>query len=95
MSIASIDQVNQIATGGLVPDMTFYFEVDVATAYARRNRQTDRMEESGIEFYARVIEGYRQLAQQNPLRFVTLDATLPMEHIHQLLWQHLLLKLDL
>jgi len=94
MAIDYIEQVNRIATGGLVPDITFYFEVDVATAYARRSKESDRMEQSGTDFYARVIEGYHHLAQQNPMRFVTIDAMLPMVTIHEILWQHIQLKLN-
>jgi len=88
LTIDAIDEVNRVATGGLIPDITFYFDVDIETAYQRRSKGADRMEQSGKEFYSRVIDGYRALAKRYVERFVTLDARLPMQQVHDLVWLH-------
>lgn len=89
MGVDVLDQINRVATGGLVPDLTFYFDVDVETAYARRASDlNDRMERSGKEFFRRVREGYLALAALHPQRFVTLDASQPLERIHAAVWEH-------
>lgn len=88
ISLTDIDAVSRVATGGLVPDVTFYFDVDIDTAFSRRTGQADRMEQSGREFYERVREGYLTLAREHANRFVTLDASLPMQQIHELVWAH-------
>jgi dTMP kinase len=95
LSLEAIDEVNRVASGELVPDMTFYFDVDIDTAFSRRSAQADRMEQSGREFFQRVRDGYLKLAQRHADRFVTLDASLPMQHIHELVWTHVQLHLDL
>lgn len=89
LTVQAIDEINGVATGGLVPDITFYFDVDIDTALARRSGgQPDRMERSGEDFFRRVREGYLALAGRHSDRFVTLDATLPMQQIHELVWRH-------
>ncbi len=88
LTLEEIDDVNKVATGGLEPDVTFYFDVDIDVAFSRRSAQADRMEQSGREFYQRVRDGYLALAKRHAHRFVTLDASLPMQHIHELVWTH-------
>ena len=94
LTLEEIDEVNKVATGGLVPDVTFYFDVDIDIAFSRRSAQADRMEQSGREFFQRVREGYLSLAQRHADRFVTLDASLPMQHIHELVWTHVMVQLE-
>lgn len=89
LSVQAIDEINRVATGGLVPDVTFYFDVDIDTAMSRRaGGQPDRMERAGDDFFKRVREGYLALATHYADRFVTLDAALPMQQIHELVWRH-------
>jgi dTMP kinase len=95
LSLEAIDEVNKVATGGLVPDVTFYFDVDIDTAFSRRAAaQADRMEQSGRDFFQRVRDGYLELARKHADRFVKLDASLPMQHIHELVWTHVQVHLD-
>lgn len=85
--IAEIDAINRFATGGLMPDLTFYFDVDIKTAALRKSGgEADRIEREGDGFFDRVREGYMALARENTHRFVTVDATLPMLHVHELVW---------
>jgi len=94
LSLEAIDEVNKVATGGLEPDVTFYFDVDIDLAFSRRSAQADRMEQSGRDFYQRVRDGYLALAIRHADRFVTLDASLPMQHIHELVWTHVQIQID-
>ena len=65
-------------TGGLIPDRTYYFQIDLATARERMNSRSgateDRMEASGHAFFGKVIEAYDNLADNHPERIVVLDA---------------------
>ncbi len=94
LTLEQIDDVNRVATGALEPDVTFYFDVDIDIAFSRRSAQADRMEQSGRDFYLRVRDGYLELAKRHANRFVTLDASLPMEHIHELVWTHVQVHLE-
>ncbi len=75
-------------TFGLVPDRTYLIEVDPATALERRAaKAADRMEQSGPDFYERVIGAYRLLAESEPARFVSLDGGLPPDVLHERIWR--------
>lgn len=69
-------------TRGLAPDRTYFIDVPLATAAARRGRDRDRMEEAGDDFFSRVRAGYRRLAEREPERVVTLDGRQPVEALH-------------
>src|SRR5262245_41390342 len=49
--------VGRIVTGGLEPDLTLVLDLPPDVAVARRNREADRMEERGADYYARVRTG--------------------------------------
>jgi dTMP kinase len=88
MDIKTIEELNRIATGGLTPDLSFYFDLDVEAAFSRRTGQADRMEDSGKDFYNRVRRGYVSLSSEHQERFRTIDARQSMELIQELVWDH-------
>ncbi len=69
-------ELNLDAVGGLLPDRTFLLELDPVQVTTRlAEQQPDRLEREGDDFYARVADGYRQLASRFPGRIVVLDGT--------------------
>lgn len=69
-------ELNLDAVGGLLPDRTFLLELDPTQVTARlAEQQPDRLERESGGFYARVADGYRQLASRFPGRIVVLDGT--------------------
>jgi len=56
----------------VVPDRTIYFDVDPATA-ARRSGKTNKFEQDA--YLTRVRSNYEQLIENDPDRFVRVDAT--------------------
>lgn len=73
---------NLLATNNIIPDFTFYFKLPLDEAVKRRNdRELDRMEQSGVEFFERVILGFEELAKQEPDRIIVLDAHKSREEI--------------
>ncbi len=64
LSLALIDQLERIATGGLQPDLTLWLDLPLAEAIRRRgDRPADRIEAAGEAFLQRVAEGFAQLAR--------------------------------
>ena len=60
-----IDQLEQIATAGLQPDLTLWLDLPLAEACRRRgDRPADRIEAAGEAFLARVHAGFAQLARE-------------------------------
>lgn len=64
------------ATEGLVPDLTILLDLDPAVGRARiAGGKYDRLEEEKNDFHDRVRDGYLALAEDEPQRFLVLDAT--------------------
>ncbi|KGG28565.1 MULTISPECIES: dTMP kinase [unclassified Prochlorococcus] len=60
-----IQQLEQIATAGLVPDLTFLLELSVEESLVRRDaRSNDRIEAEGVDFLTRVATGFAVLARE-------------------------------
>ena len=60
-----IHTLEQVATGGLTPDLTLWFDLSPQQARARRPPQgQDRFEGAGLDFAERVAHGFRQLARE-------------------------------
>ena len=82
LDIQQINILNLIATGGLKPDLTFVFDIDVETSMMRVGNNKDRMESAGIEFQEKVRKGYLELAKKEPNRIKLVDASKSVEEIH-------------
>jgi dTMP kinase len=93
--------LNVFAVGDTRPDVTFILDIDVETAHARMLRRVrpvavkDRMEEEPIEFYERVCQGYRELAQREPHRFILLDGAQSPDAIEQQIWTAVQSKIEI
>ena len=83
LDIERINMLNNLATNGKKPDLTFVFDVDVETSMKRVGKEKDRMESAGVEFHNRVRQGYLELAKQEPQRIKVIDATKSIEEIHK------------
>jgi dTMP kinase len=86
LDIEKVVFVNDFATGGLHPDITFLVDLPPKKAFERAklmNKSSDRMESKNPSFYERVHKGFRELADKNKKRFVLIDGSLPVEVIHK------------
>ena len=75
LDLDRIHMLNDIATSGMKPDITFVFDIDVETAQERVGKTKDRMESAGLEFFKRVRQGFLEIAKSEPNRVKVLDAT--------------------
>ena len=77
---AALDELVRWATDGLAADLSILVDVSVDVAAARLaaqgSRGADRMERLGPDFAARVREGFRAQAAQEPDRWLVVDGTL-------------------
>lgn len=71
-----IAQLNDIATGGLAPDLTLWLQLDPELGLARSGKAggLDRLEGAGLDFHRRVYQGFEILATQYPKRIRAIDA---------------------
>lgn len=84
--ISDIETVNKIATGGLVPDLTFILDIiDPRVFRARLSpKKKDKIESRDDEYHSRVRQGYRDLASRYPERIRVIDASLPEDEVFRL-----------
>lgn len=77
-----IMNITHYATRNLVPDITFYLDIDPDVAFARKGGRDagDRIENRNTTFHQLVRKGYLKLAETEP-RIVKLDATKTPEEI--------------
>lgn len=83
LDIEQIHRLNNIATGGLKPDLTIVLDVDVETSQQRVGKEKDRMESAGVEFFERVRQGFLEIAKQEPNRVKVVDSTKSIDSIHK------------
>lgn len=82
LDLASLQQITQFATGGLQPGLTLLLDVDVEAGLARRQSGGDemnRLDRETVAFHQRVRQGYFQLVQTDPQRWVIIDADHPVD----------------
>jgi dTMP kinase len=87
LDLTLIHQLNQIATGGLEPDLTLWLDLDPAIGLARAQARgtRDRIEQADFTFHQNVRSGFAALrdAQKmtNPDRFIRIDASQSIEQV--------------
>ena len=82
MDTDDIKLLNRLATGGIKPDLTFYFQVSLDVSKQRSSgRNLDRMESAGDNFFLRVIDGFNKLADDEPARVIKIDASLEIKDV--------------
>lgn len=81
-----LDQIKNLinfATGGLKPDLTLLFDMDVEEGLQRKahGSEWNRLDAYNLEFHQRVRKGYHILAESEPERWVKIEAGQPPEII--------------
>ena len=92
LDLETLVRITNFATGGLIPDMTLFLDVDVKAGLARRTvgqAEINRMDLQEIEFYERVRTGYLTLATQEPERWIIIDANRPVDEIQADIRSHM------
>jgi len=85
----TVSAVIKLATGGLKPDLTLFFDIPIAAALDRMNargesgERANRMDFEAVEFYERVRDAYLGIAQREPNRFQILDASGSVDEIQR------------
>ena len=74
LDIRLLDLLNNFATEGIKPDLTFILDISLSESSERiHKRDIDRMEESGLNFLNKVKVGYMQIAKKDKNRYILLD----------------------
>lgn len=83
LDLDQIKQLNNIATSGIKPDITFILDIDIETSLIRIGKGRDRMENSGREFFERVRNGYIEISKQEPERVKLLNGKDTIDNLNK------------
>lgn len=86
--VSVVNQIIKLATGGLKPDLTLFFDISVENAIKRTHSRDEsaakrnRMDMETADFYDRVRKAYLGVAEREPERFKLIDANGAIEETH-------------
>ena len=79
----TIGELNMLATGGVLPDLTLVLDLDPVVGMGRiRGRPLDAFEKMDPAFHQRVREGYLEIARSDKSRVVVLPADRDPDALH-------------
>lgn len=93
-----IKTINECATHGIFPDITFYLKLSPEDSLRRKlnmsNRgiQLDRIEQRKLNFHTKVYDGFEILSKEYSDRYFTINATLDRETNRQIIFKHFIDK---
>jgi dTMP kinase len=83
LGVDRVEEICDLATGGVWPDLTILLRIEPDAAAARIGRRhADRFEGEGIELQRLVAEGYDEVARRHPERVRVVDADGDRESVH-------------
>lgn len=82
LDVEELWRVGQVATGGLLPDLTIVLDMSAEAAHARLGSSLDRMERQGAEFRQRLRDGFLTEAARWGDRIAVVDASRSAEVVH-------------
>jgi dTMP kinase len=90
-----VRQLNEFATGGLKPDLTLLFDLEVEVGLSRTQRRgtdatgvsapPDRLDREPLDFHRRVRQAYLEIAALEPQRFRIIPAGGSIEETYELM----------
>jgi len=91
LNIDELVSMSNFAGDSLVPDITFYLQIDVQSGLDRKLAEgaPDRIEQRGLEYHMAVKKGYEHLLRMYPERIFAVDGSLSQDKIHQTIINHI------
>lgn len=82
-TVGSLEGIIHYATGGLIPDLTILLDLAPEVGLQRRLDAGgfNRLDSYDIDFHHRVRTGYLALVQEDPSRWVVVDADRPFDEV--------------
>lgn len=83
LDLQTIRDLNALATGGLLPDLTLLLDLEPAAGMGRiAGRPLDAFERMDQPFHRRVREGYLEIARADKRRVLVFDAARDPDFLH-------------
>ncbi len=84
LDVKLIRSLCKAAADGLVPDLTLFLDLDpkIGLERAKKKNAHDRLERENLSFHTKVREGFLALAQEEPERFHTINASQDIDTVY-------------
>ena len=80
-------RLNEFATYGIEPDLTFYIDIDPEVGFQRRkDLASDRIENAGVEFQRDIRKKYLEIVNNFSDRIVKVNGNLSVKDISKFIW---------
>ena len=91
LGIKEVWDINQFATGGMLPKKTIFLSVSTETGKKRMNSrgEKDRMDSEADSFHIRVREGYDLVNSMYPDRIAVISAEEDVETVTEAVWKEI------
>ncbi|HEY9785457.1 MAG TPA: dTMP kinase [Candidatus Obscuribacterales bacterium] len=84
IDLGLINELNKMATSGLMPELTILFDIESSQGLGRLHPGGhDRLEREALDFHHRVRSGYLELAAKDKERWRVLDAAKPLHMVQE------------
>ena len=88
LDLEMVMAINDTATHGLQPALTILLDIPVEAGLARKkDARRDRFEQEDITFHQRVRAGYLKLSNEDPERWLVVDASLLKTEVAEIIWE--------
>jgi dTMP kinase len=92
LDFATLRLITEFATQGLKPHITIYLDLPVEQGLDRKisastagHGEWNRMDQLNLEFHQRVRQGYLEMAQLEPERWLVVEAAASIEEVQQII----------
>ena len=87
LGVENVLNINKFAINDILPTITIFFDVDPEIGLRRINlnkeRELNRLDLEGLEFHNKVYNGYKQIINSDPNRFIIIDASQSIEKVFE------------
>jgi dTMP kinase len=93
LDIEMIEKLNAFATSGLKPYKTFFLDIlpeEAENRHRKQQREKDRLEQSGQQFYTLIRKGFMELSEKEPERIIRIDGSRTPAEISEIIWDYVI-----
>lgn len=85
LELSTLKDLQTLAVGDLVPNLTILMDIDVVAGLARKSEPDGRnkLDDEPLEFHEKVLAWYRAAASSDPDRWQVINASYSQEEVHQ------------
>ncbi|MDF9758579.1 MULTISPECIES: dTMP kinase [Peribacillus] len=87
LDIEEVYSINKFAIGDMMPDATFFFDIDpeegLRRIQANGEREVNRLDLEALDFHKKVCEGYQSIINRWEDRFIIIDAGRTVDEVFE------------